>query len=385
MKRLWLKLKLPPLRPEAPRRRHSASGRVAQTDTRRNIGALAALLGCTLLVSCQTRSPWIANGYDASNLPAGLSSSAIDHIAAMSLQVRPAVDAAGQRGYLLASGPYRIFTTVRSALQQRLIALVLREGWEQFNRLLPSARPRLPLHGYIFARRHQWMVFTRYTLQASATYYDAPGIMGYDHDGVFALFRTTVPMMLSVAAHEAWLQFSYVSLKDHLPAWMDEGLATQFEAVCWQHGRPVFRMALNYPRWLAVRAMCRNDRFIPLHIFTRISAGAAVASGPRMTEIYYGELWSFMLFLTAHDGWATIQRVLRSARGGSVTPALLSAGLTPEDLRRQSVRWNLIAGPLFFHRFISPHTNQTFSEYKHFARKLSAHWPPRISVPVIAR
>lgn len=322
-------------------------------------------------------------GYSESGCPAGLSPAALKRIGSVTLNVKQTHDSAGQAGYQITSGPYRIFTTIGQSMQQHLVALVLRDGWKQFHYLLPSVHPLGSLHGYIFAQHRQWANFTRRVMGKSAKYYVEQGVTGYDRGAFFALYRTTIPALLSVTAHEAWLQFSYVGLKDHLPAWMAEGLATQFEAVCWRHGKPYFDPALNYPRWVALRAVSRRGDFIPLHIFLRINAGAAVAAGPRMTEIYYAQLWSFMLFLTIHDGWPTIEHALRGAHRGALTPALLAAGLSPSDLAHETDRWNLIAGPLFFRHYFSQRPHHIFNEYRRFARRVAAHWPPRIPSSVI--
>ena len=312
-------------------------------------------------------------------MPAGLSSAALHRIADDKLDVIPMTDSVGQKGFLLSAGPYQIFTDIKNPLQQRLIMLVLMHALHRFYALLPSAHLRPPLKGYIFAHRPQWALFTKHIMRNLAPYALKPVVYGYDCKGVFALYRTDVPEMLSVAAHEAWLQFSYVSLKNHLPAWMDEGLAAQFEAVCWRHGKPQFIPALNYPRWLALRAVCRAGDFIPLHIFTRMDAGAAVTTGPQMTEIYYAQLWSLMLFITQHDGWGVIKRALHSSEMGRLTPVMLKAGLSPYDLFHETTRWNLVAGPIYFHHFISRHRRKFAAQYHAFARSLAAHWPPRIA------
>ena len=345
----------------------------------RMLAAATALLASALQVGCQSGGTGGQMFNRRSTMPAGLSSAALRRIAADKLDVVPMTDSVGQKGFLLSAGPYRIFTDIKNPLQQRLIMRVLTHALCRFRALIPSARLHPPLRGYIFAHRRQWAIFTRNMMPTVAPYALHPMVYGYDHKGVFALHRTSVPTMLSVLAHEAWLQFSYVSLKDHLPAWMDEGLAAQFEAVCWRHGKPKFIATLNYPRWLALRAVCRAGDFIPLHIFTRMDAGAAIATGPRMTEIYYAQLWSMMLFITQHDGWGVIKRALHSSEMGRLTPVMLKAGLSPYDLSHETTRWNMVAGPIYFHRFISRHGRKFAAQYHAFARSLAAHWPPRIA------
>ncbi|MGC8560780.1 MAG: hypothetical protein ACP5O1_08890 [Phycisphaerae bacterium] len=343
------------------------------------LAAAAALLAGALQAGCQSGGVGGQALNNGSVMPSGLSSAALRRIAARKLDVEPTTDGIGQKGFLLSVGPYRIFTDIKNPIQQRLIMRVLKHALRRFESLLPSAHPRPPLKGYIFAHRRQWAIFTRKMMPNVAPYAIKPVVYGYDRKGVFALHRTSVAEMLSVLAHEAWLQFSYVSLKDHLPAWMDEGLAAQFEAVCWRHGKPKFIAPLNYPRWLALRAVCQAGDFIPLHIFTRMDAGAAVTTGPQMTEIYYAQLWSLMLFITHHDGWGIMKRALRSSEMGRLTPVMLKAGLSEYDLAHETTRWNMVAGPIYFHHFISPHPRQFAAQYRAFARRLAAHWPPKLS------
>lgn len=343
---------------------------------------LAALAAASVTAGCQ----W--NGADGGmssargRVPAGLSAAAIHRIASTPLRVAPAVDSIGQKGSLLTSGPYRIFTTIHNPLQQRLIMRVLAYAHRRFIGLLPAANDQRSLRGYIFAHREQWTAYTQAEMRTVAPYALKPTVLGYDRKGVFALYRTSVAEMLSVAAHEAWLQFSCVSLKNHLPAWMDEGLAAQFEAVCWRHGKPEFISTLNYPRWLALRSACRRQDLIPLHIFTRMDAGAAVAVGPRMTEIYYAQLWSFTLFIIQRDGWSTVRKALQSAADGQLTPSLLKAGLRPADLARETTQWNMVAGPIFLKRFFTRHPRLFFKQYRTFAGRLASQWPPVKPTPV---
>lgn len=309
----------------------------------------------------------------SSRWPAGLSARAIDRVGQLKLNLRPW--RAGP-GVVITSRHYQIFTTVRNPIEQRLILLVLETEYAQFKKLVPEAAPKLPLYGFIFAHRRQWARFTARHLAGRAGAYLHADVAGYDDGAVFALFRTTVAEMLSVTAHEAWHQFSFVSLRDHLPAWLDEGLATQFETISWQRGQPHFISALNYPRWQALQRVCRRREFIAFPTFTRLEAGEVVAAGPVVTRAYYAEVWSLMLFLIDHYGRPKIATILHAACKGSLTAALLRTGLTAGQLHAETIHWNEIAGPLFFRKFITADPAKLFPEYKIFARQLVAAFPP---------
>lgn len=277
---------------------------------------------------------------------------------------------------LLRTAHYAIFTTIHNAHQRAMLGQVLEADYARFKRLVPGAAPALPLHGYVFANRIQWALYTRRVHPVLAPIYLRIIAGGYTRKRVFALYRLTPSEMFSVAAHEAWHQFSYASLQDHLPAWLDEGLAAQNEAIAWHDGKPVFEPWLNYPRWHALQQAAAAHQLWPLKKVITTQAGYVVTRGPRRIATYYGQIWSLSLFLEHSRYRPRLLRLLEAARRGRLTPLLLQAGLTPQDIAAGTVRWNQRAGPIFIRAYLSRKISTLDAAYRAFVKRLVSTWPP---------
>ncbi len=271
---------------------------------------------------------------------------------------------------------YTIFTTIHNARQRMMLGQVLEADYARFKRLVPHAAPTLPLHGYVFTNRTQWALYTRQAHPALAPIYLRIIAGGYTRKRVFALYRLDRWEMFSVAAHEAWHQFSYASLQDHLPAWLDEGLASQNETIAWHHGQPVFEPWLNYPRWHALQQAAAVHKLWPLKKIITTQAGYVVTRGPQRIATYYGQIWSLSLFLEHSRYRPRLMRLLEAARRGLLTPLLLHAGLTPQDIAAGTVRWNRRAGPIFMRAYLSKQISTLDKAYRAFVRRLVSTWPP---------
>ncbi len=277
---------------------------------------------------------------------------------------------------LIRTAHYAIFTSIHNARERMMLGQVLEADYARFKRLVPGAVPALPLHGYVFANRIQWALYTRQAHPALAPIYLQIIAGGYTRKRVFALYRLDPSEMFSVAAHEAWHQFSYASLRDHLPAWLDEGLASQNEAIAWHDGRPVFEPWLNYPRWHALQQAAATHKLWPLKKLITTQAGYVVTRSPQRIAAYYGQIWSLSLFLEHSRYRPRLERLLEAARRGLLTPLLLKAGLTPQDLAAGTVRWNRRAGPVFMRAYLSRKISTCDDAYRAFVQRLVSRWPP---------
>ena len=296
-------------------------------------------------------------------------------IAARPLIVRPWTTGPTQ-GVVLCSRHYRVYTTIRDSLQRRLMLQVLEAAHAHFMRLVAGTGRTKPLIGYVFRNRRQWAAFTHRTAGRATTIYMHIESGGYERRGVFVVWRTTLPEVLSVIAHEAWHQLSFMALKDHLPAWLDEGLATQNEAITWRQGQPHFTPFRNAARWSVLRLALAQRRLIPLQVLVHTQAGAVILESSSDVQIYYAEVWSLMLYLTHSRYRGALLKLLQAAQRGQLTPLLLRAGLTRQEIRGLTVRWNRRAGPLLFRTYFSPHFAPLQHRYLAFIRRLTSRWPP---------
>ncbi len=282
---------------------------------------------------------------------------------------------ADKPGTIIIAGHYRIYTTIRNPIEQALCARVVEAAWKRFKRMVPAAHINSPLIGYIFRNRREWVAHVKATAGSLAGVYMRIEEGGYEQGGQFAIWRSGVNEMLSVLAHECWHQLSYRTLKNHLPAWLDEGLATQNETFIWRHGRPAFTPWQNQARWSALRATYDQRELIPLHTLVSTQAGSVIMQRAAVVRAYYAEVWSFMLFLKHSRYRNRLLAVLRRAQRGTLNKLLSGAGLSPQDITLQTVRWNSIAGPVFLRDCISHHPAILQKRYLAFVRKLLSAWP----------
>jgi hypothetical protein len=278
-------------------------------------------------------------------------------------------------GEIIRTAHYRIYTTLDSPLQQRLIARVLEADYARFIRLVPGAAPALPMRGYVFRDRSQWARYTRQTAGAQASIYLHIEAGGYERNGVFAAYRSHVSEILSVVAHEAWHQFSFLALKDHLPAWLDEGLATQCEAMQWHDGYPAFTPWLNAARWEMLRTAIEQRQLLPLRVLAGTQAGSVVMHQISYVQAYYAEVWSLMLFLEHSRYRPDLLALLRMAHKGQLNNLLTGTALTAADEQYLTLRWNRVAGRLYLQHFFLIHRGLQ-RRYVAFIDHLVQAWPP---------
>lgn len=326
-------------------------------------GQLSALVICVLLAGCQ--QSYNSPGYG----PYALGKNVVQ---------RQPWNYNGARGWAVRTTHYCIYTTVASRLDQYLFGRTLEAAYARFKRLAPLTTEPLPLRVYIFRHRAQWDTFTRKNMGQNAKLYLDIVAGAYTQHGVAVAYWLGRVSTLSVIAHEAWHQCSWFGFKNHLPAWLEEGLATQNEAISWRHGTPTFVPAQNYPRWLALRLAVKQRRLWTIHDLTRVHAGEVVRLPQKDINSYYSELWSLALFLEHSRYRPRLLRLLRAAEVGRLVRLLRGTGISPAEAAAFTQRWNAVAGPLYLHAYINSSSATLQSQYFAFVRRLTAHWPPRL-------
>ena len=283
------------------------------------------------------------------------------------------------RGWVVRTRHYRIYTTVGSRLDQYLFGRTLEAAYARFKRLAPLTAEPIPLRVYIFRRRAQWNAFTRQNTGQNASLYLDIAAGAYTQNGVAVAYWLGRVSTLSVIAHEAWHQCSWFGFKNHLPAWLEEGLATQNEAIMWRHRTPEFVPAQNYSRWLALRQAVKQRRLWTLHTLTRIHAGEVVRLPQKDINSYYAELWSLALFLEHSRYRPRLLRLLHAAETGRLVRLLRGTGISANQAAAFTQRWNAVAGPLYLHAYINPSSATLQNQYFAFVRRLTRQWPPKLA------
>jgi len=285
-------------------------------------------------------------------------------------------------GTVISTQHYRIYTTIRDPLYQRLITRVLEAAYARAAANNPKARVSDLMDCYVFADRNQWELFTRLKTGADAEMYLPITAGGYARNGLFVGYDipSQREITLSVIAHEAWHQYSWFAFKDRLPSWLEEGLATQNEAITWQGSEPQFDPAQNLRRWQSLRSAIQEKRLWSIRDLTTTHAGRVIKMSQKHVDAYYAQLWSLTLFLQQSKYNTGLQELLADAASGKLTQSLAGTGVTAYEISSFSERWNSVAGPTYLRRYIAKDVDALQREYEAWAREFTSTWPPKASV-----
>ncbi len=245
----------------------------------------------------------------------------LQRLAQEPLNSQPWVSAEG-RGRIILTDHYAIYTTIDENLYQHLLVRVLESTHDRMTAMIPGFRDARRLDCYIFASRGQWESYTRARAGSNAPIYLQIASGGYSQEGVFAGYDIGQEQTLSVVAHEAWHQYSWFAFKDRLPAWLEEGMATQNEAFAWQGADLVFKPEQNVRRAAALRQALRAGTLWHLPELVATHAGQVIREPQAKIDAYYAELWSFVLFLENSPAYSPkLRRLLADASAGKLTEA----------------------------------------------------------------
>ena len=282
----------------------------------------------------------------------------------------------GVVGTRLLSDHFDIRTTVTDEPMVTVLPVFLEACHEEYESLLgPRARGSDPLAVYVFNTRSQWWAFTQQFAPHQAPVYQHITSGGFADQatatGVF--YWIGRDRTLAVAAHEGLHQYVARHFQSPIPAWLNEGLATQMETFELHDGVPVFvpRRNLFRKNDLMAAFVDEHVKLFELPEFLTMHAGHAVVSPTKPTATYYAQAWSLVLFLRQgpNKAWSEGSRRMLSDAGTEAMSAAVKAYrvATPDAA-------DLSFGELVFRYYITEDYDAFMHEYTAFARDLAC--PP---------
>ncbi|NLE57492.1 MAG: hypothetical protein GX616_03975 [Planctomycetes bacterium] len=281
------------------------------------------------------------------------------------------VSPSGNAGTQIVTEHYDLRVTSQDALLRQYLPLFMETAFEGYSSTIRPIRPNADrMIVYLFGTREEWAAFTKATYPAHAHTYlhlqaggytDQPSATAVTHD----LGRDRC---LSLLAHEGFHQYVARHLEGSLPAWLNEGLACQWEAFKLVEGRPVFTPKQNYLRRNSLRAaLSGKDAFIPLSDLLGMHAGEAVVQTGQVVQSYYAQVWILILFLEqgANGKYARAFKQLLADAGTDRLDAAMSAyrAATPTAAK-------LSNGEIIFRHYITDDLETCSAEYFQFARQV---------------
>lgn len=247
--------------------------------SKRAVG-IAFLLGAVLLVGCH-EGP---RGFQA-------------------LRAVPAEDAPwefGPRvGHHLRTQHYDIYTTLDDLNLIQALPQMLESGYVYYQQLIPpERRPDERMPAYLFVTREEFVQFTRSLAPEKASKLVQVQFGGYSEDGVSVMRYGTHQATYSLMAHEAFHQYLRNCVQEHVPAWINEGLATLCEGQRWgAQGLKWFDPGFNPQRRNDLAELMLQERTLPLKELLEINAGHVVGTTNSRIRAYYAQVWALTLFL----------------------------------------------------------------------------------------
>lgn len=245
--------------------------------------------------------------------------------------------------------------------------------YREYEALMPPARPAASrMVVYLFGTRNEWARFVsrQYPRQAHTYLHIHAGGFVDAASGDAVIHDIGRADTLSLLAHEGFHQYAYHCFDERLPAWLNEGLATQFEAFDMIRGTPPpkFDPMRNHMRKSSLRrAMNVQGGMIPLEDLLGMHAGQAVVETGLTVRAYYAQVWSMVL-------------MLREGAGGKYENAFenLLADAGTERPRRAVETWraenpdraSLSPGEIIFRHYITDDLGTFINDYDAFTRHL---------------
>jgi hypothetical protein len=309
---------------------------------------LAALVVVLFLAGCA--SPKLAGPPEGPTVAAPLTTEASTFGGAASKRVR--------------TPHYLLDTTIAEEELVDKIAQVLEGALGQYRKLTPDVPlgPE-PMQCFVFANRNQWAQFTEAQTGADAKVYLRINRGGYAVRDWFVAYFIGDRETVSVAAHEGFHQYVGRNFKRRPPPFLEEGLATLFEYIDWDHDLPRWRWGVNPNRSGALERAVKQGYTLPLTELCTMHAGQVVSKQAWKVEVFYAQAWAFARFLMDGEGGRyrpALQKMLADLAADRVSPA--DAGPGPQGL------WNpRSARPLLEH-YLGKDLTEIDREYQAFMK-----------------
>lgn len=163
------------------------------------------------------------------------------------------------------------------------------------------------------------------------------GVSGRD----LVVVATDRAEMLAGMAHHGWHQYVNTGFTSRLPAWLDEGLACEFEALAFAEGRAAVRTERNAVRIATLRELLRSATNAPLsQVVARETLDAARAGAVHYDDRFAAQAWALVSLLRDGAGGkfaGAFDDMLRDVAGGTFGVHAGALALTSNGGNRISI------------------------------------------------
>lgn len=209
-------------------------------------------------------------------------------------------------GFLVKTEKYEIYTTINDALILRQLPLFLESLNKQYMRTSGISRVSGSRYVvYLFNTREQWELFGESFAPSDWQVYQKIEKGAFYANGACVAYNIGRVDTFSMLAHECWHQFSYRHFAYRLPAWLDEGLAMQFEGFERQRNGYVFSPDFNRARLDGLSRSFEQGQNITLQELITLNPASVIdekTDNPsQRVNAYYSRLYAFIRFLNDYN------------------------------------------------------------------------------------
>ncbi len=229
-------------------------------------------------------------------------------------------------GQIIRTPHYRIFTTESQPLLVGRMPNFLERALEHYRAAItPLPAPPIKLDTYFMDNRPQWVRLAQQILGPESENLTRIQRGGFATRGVGVFYDIGVFDTLSVAAHEGWHQYAQRTLRERLPIWLEEGIATFMEGHKWDGAEPAFLPWANVERFDQLRKAHAAGRLLAL---PDLLAASPLEAGPGADALidYYAQVWALVHFLIEAEEGAyrpALRAILDDAADGRLNRTLL--------------------------------------------------------------
>jgi predicted small secreted protein len=212
-----------------------------------------------------------------------------------------------ESGLLITTNHYNIYTTMNDALMLRsLPGFVESLHREYLNKSGITSVSRNPKVIYLFQTREQWEQFGKTFTGDMWPVYQKIKKGAYYVNGACVTYNIGRSDTFGIIAHEGWHQFSHRHFKYRMPAWLDEGMAMQFEGFRSARGGYRFAPSYNTMRLQGLKRSFEQGQ-MPGLVSLLSENPAVVISGdqkdaPATINAYYSRMYALVRFLDQYGG-----------------------------------------------------------------------------------
>ena len=286
-------------------------------------------------------------------------------------------------GLIIQTKHYRVYTTLLEPLMLRQIPGFVESAFKAYESQLP--RPlgsERQMNVYLFDTRGQWEDFTKEFTGAESVMYLQIKKGAYVANGTCVAYNIGRKQTFSVIGHEGWHQFNQHLFVYRLPSWLDEGIATLFEACRYTQGRFVFEPDKNLMRLGSLKVTMQKGQLIPLNQLILLNPGQVInGHGNDDAAIaFYAQNYALVRFLREQNYGIRLRKYhakLLGAADGTWPLQGDYAALAADRTRRLTVGWNTQVSAALFNYYFNEDIQKLDAEYRAFCAKITYRVRPK--------